>query len=84
MSKARSAGFPGRLRSRLDELYHGNSKAGLRFRLVLLTFDLVIIGTYVVTSMFGLPKGYPALDLLLAGDPAGRSLGTLADITERA
>lgn len=66
MSKEGSAGFPGRLRARLDELYHGNTKAGLRFRLALLSFDLIIIGSYVVTSMLGLPRGFPALDLLLA------------------
>lgn len=66
MSQERSAGFLEPLRARLDELYHGSSKAGLRFRLILLVFDLIVIGSYVLTSMLGLPRGFPPLDLLLA------------------
>ncbi len=51
---------------RLDHLYHGRSKAGLRFRLILLAFDLIIIGSYIFTSALGLERSLPALDLLLA------------------
>jgi voltage-gated potassium channel len=54
------------LRARLEELYHGRSKAGLRFRLGLLSFDLIIIGSYIVTSIMGVPRGLLLLDLLLA------------------
>lgn len=54
------------LRLRLDDLYHGRSKAGLRFRLIMLAFDLIIIGSYIVTSAFGLPRSFLPLDLLLA------------------
>jgi len=55
-----------RLRARLDGLYNGRSTAGLRFRLGLLAFDLIIVSSYLVTSIMGLPKGFPALDLILA------------------
>jgi len=66
VAKERSTARLEPLRARLDQLYHGRSKAGLRFRLVLLAFDLVIIGSYVVTSVLGLPRSFPPLDLLLA------------------
>jgi voltage-gated potassium channel len=66
VSRGRSAGRLEALRARLDELYHGRSRAALHFRLVLLAFDLIVIGSYVVTSMLGLPRGFPALDLVLA------------------
>lgn len=66
MAKKQSTARLETIRARLDQLYHGRSKAGLRFRLVLLAFDLVIIGSYVVTSVLGLPRGFPPLDLLLA------------------
>lgn len=55
-----------RLRATLDGLYHGRSKAGLRFRLGLLVFDLIIVGSYVVGSVLGLPQGFWMLDLVLA------------------
>lgn len=54
------------LRVRLDDLYHGRSKAGLRFRLILLAFDLIIISSYIVTSAFGLQRSFIPLDLALA------------------
>lgn len=66
MSKESSAGRMQRLRDALDNLYHGNSKAGLHFRLGLLGFDLIVIGSYVVTSVLGSPRDFLALDLLLA------------------
>ncbi len=66
MSKKAKADRLEAFRSRLDELYHGNSKAGLRFRLVLLALDLIIISSYIVTSMLGLPRGFPAFDILIA------------------
>ena len=66
MTKKRSTARLEPLRTRLDQLYNGRSKAGLRFRLVLLAFDLVIIGSYVVTSILGLPRSFPPLDLMLA------------------
>lgn len=55
-----------RLRKRLDALYNGSGTAGLRFRLGLLGFDLLIIGTYVATSFLGVPKGFYLVDLALA------------------
>lgn len=66
MAKVQSSARLKPLRTRLDQLYHGRSKAGLRFRLVLLAFDLIIIGSYVVTSALGLPRSFLVLDLLLA------------------
>ena len=54
------------LRARVDKLYHGRTKTGLRFRLVLLVFDLVVIGSYVLTSALGFERSYVVLDLLLA------------------
>jgi voltage-gated potassium channel len=54
------------LRDRLDHLYHGRSKAALRFRLGLLGFDLIIIGSYVMSTMLGRDSGLAMLDLLLA------------------
>jgi len=54
------------LRARVDNLYHGRSKAGLRFRLVLLAFDLVLIGSYVLTNALGFDRSFVVLDLLLA------------------
>ncbi|MEX0969660.1 MAG: ion channel [Paracoccaceae bacterium] len=56
----------GQLRDRVNDLYHGRSRAGLRFRLIMLSFDLIIIGSYVVTSALGLSRSFPPLDLLLA------------------
>lgn len=54
------------LRTRLDRLYNGRSKAGLRFRLMLLAFDLVVIGTYVLNSVLGMQDSFLLLDLSLA------------------
>jgi len=54
------------LRAQLDRLYHGRSKAGLRFRMGLLLFDLIIIGSYVAGSVFDLPTSFMILDLFLA------------------
>jgi len=66
------------LRKRLDNLYHGRSKAGLRFRLILLAFDLVIIGSYIIGSAFGLSRSFLPIDLFLAAilmaDLAARGL----------
>ncbi len=55
------------LRKRVAALYTGRSKAALRFRLGLLTFDLVIIASYIVSGFVSLPDGFHALDLALAG-----------------
>jgi voltage-gated potassium channel len=66
MSRKLSESRMERLRAALDGLYHGRSKAGLRFRQGLLAFDLIIISSYVVTSIIGVPAGLPALDLVLA------------------
>ena len=54
------------LRTRLDQLYNGRSKAGLRFRLGLLAFDLVIIGSYIAGTILDLPHGFLWLELALA------------------
>ena len=54
------------LRGQLDRLYHGRSKAGLRFRVGLLVFDLLIIGSYLAGSIFDLPTSFLLLDLALA------------------
>jgi len=64
--KERSSNQAESLRARVDKLYHGRTKAGLRFRLVLLAFDLVVIGSYVLTSALGVERSYVVLDLLLA------------------
>lgn len=66
MPKERSSNRAESLRARVDKLYHGRTKAGLRFRLVLLAFDLVVIGSYVLTSALGVERSYVVLDLLLA------------------
>ncbi|TQM94132.1 potassium channel family protein [Roseinatronobacter monicus] len=66
MPKERASNRAETLRARVDKLYHGRTKAGLRFRLVLLAFDLVVIGSYVLTSALGVERSYVALDLLLA------------------
>ncbi len=66
MPKERSSNQAESLRARVDKLYHGRTKAGLRFRLVLLAFDLVVIGSYVLTSALGVERSYVVLDLLLA------------------
>ncbi|MFN3663637.1 potassium channel family protein [Yoonia sp.] len=76
MAKQRFEGHFAPLRGTLYELYHGRSKAGLRFRLGLLVFDLTIIGSYVITSVFGTAHDFPALNLLLA-------LIVLADLIAR-
>ena len=55
-----------RLRQRLDGLYHGRGKAGLRFRFGLLVFDLVVVGTYIAGSFLGTPVGFHAFEILLA------------------
>jgi voltage-gated potassium channel len=64
------------LRAKIDKLYHGRSKKGLRFRLALLTFDLVIIGSYVIGSIFGVQNDVWLLDLVLA-------LVVIADLSAR-
>lgn len=66
MLNKRSKNRMGSLRAALDWLYNGRTKAGLRFRLGLLAFDLTIVASYVVSSVLGLPKGFPLLDLVLA------------------
>lgn len=66
VTNVKSANRLDALRKRLHELYHGRSKAGLQFRLGLLCFDLIIIGSYIVTSIMGLTRGFPLLDLFLA------------------
>lgn len=66
MARTQANGRLARLRATLDSLYNGRSKAGLRFRVALLGFDIVIVASYVVTSVLGLPTGYWAVDLVLA------------------
>ncbi len=55
-----------RLRTALDSLYNGRSRAGLRFRLGLLAVDLIIVLSYVASSVLGLHQGMWRLDLILA------------------
>ncbi len=76
MSRRQTEGRVERLRTTLDGLYNGRSKAGLRFRLGLLGFDLIIVASYVVTGILGLPDGFWMLDLVLAAI-------VLADLTAR-
>lgn len=66
MAKQRFEGRFSSLRETLFSLYHGRGKAGLRFRIGLLVFDLAIIGSYVVSSVVGIQNDSLALDLLLA------------------
>ncbi|WP_322894561.1 MULTISPECIES: potassium channel family protein [unclassified Yoonia] len=76
MAKQRFDGRLAPLREKLHRLYHGRTETSLRFRLALLVFDLAIIGSYVVTSVFGIENDVPVLDLLLA-------LIVLADLVAR-
>lgn len=76
MAKQRFEGRFAPLRKTLQGLYHGRSEASLRFRLALLVFDLAIIGSYIVTSVFGIENDVLLLDLLLA-------LIVLADLVAR-
>ncbi|MFN3662934.1 ion channel [Yoonia sp.] len=66
MARKRFEGRFASLRGTLYECYHGRSTAGLRFRLGLLVFDSTIIGSYVITSVFGTEHDFPALYLLMA------------------
>jgi voltage-gated potassium channel len=66
MSRKQSENRMKRLRAVIDDLYNGRSKAGLRFRLGLLAFDLIIVSSYVVTGILVLQRGFPLLDLVLA------------------
>ena len=87
MAKQRFDGRFAPQRETLHRLYHGRGKAGLRFRLALLTFDLAIIGSYVIGTVFGIQND--VLDLLLAvivtADLAARWLisETTRDFTKR-
>lgn len=54
------------LKKQIEFVYTGRSKAALRFRLGLLTFDLVIIATYIAAGFFALPQEIYWLDLALA------------------
>ncbi len=68
----------GRLLQTLRELYFGFSEASRRFRLVLLTFDVVTIGYFVVTIVTGTATQFFFVDLvigiLLTLDLAARTL----------
>ncbi|WND76590.1 ion channel [Thalassospiraceae bacterium LMO-SO8] len=54
------------LKKHVELIYTGRSKAALRFRLGLLTFDLVIIATYIAAGFFTLPREIYWLDIFLA------------------
>ena len=66
LSRGKSDTRAERIRKRLDQLYHGRSKAGLRFRIGLLAFDLIVIGSYIFGSVMEMPHGFFFLDLALA------------------
>jgi voltage-gated potassium channel len=51
-----------RLRARMRELYHGDSPRAIRFRTGLLSFDVVIIGFFVVAPFVEVGTRYLALD----------------------
>ncbi len=55
-----------RLRKALVKLYEGRSKASLHFRLALLTFDILIIASFIATTFLGVPKFLYLVDLLFA------------------
>lgn len=55
-----------RLRRRLHALYHGDSRAALRFQAVVIAVDLVIIGFFLATPALSGEPIYLWLDLLIA------------------
>ena len=50
----------------LAELYRGRSEAAVRFRFGLLGFDLAVIGSFLVTTLVGLPPWLLAVDIVFA------------------
>ena len=66
LSKGKTATRAEHFRKRLDQLYHGRSTAGLRFRMGLLAFDLIVIGSYIAGSIMDMPHGFFLVDLVLA------------------
>jgi voltage-gated potassium channel len=50
----------------LAELYTGRSKAAVRFRFGLLTFDILVIASFIATTIFGLPQWLLIVDVVLA------------------
>jgi voltage-gated potassium channel len=50
----------------LAELYTGRSETAVRFRFGLLAFDLLVIASFIVTTIVGLPPWLMIMDLALA------------------
>ena len=53
-------------RAIITELYRGSSEAAVRFRFGMLTFDLVVIVSFIVTTIVGLPQWLLVLDVVFA------------------
>jgi len=68
-----------RLRARLRALYHGSSPVAVRFRLAVLTIDLIIVGFFIAAPVLkDIGLGFYVVDYvvaaLLAADLAARAL----------
>lgn len=50
----------------LSELYGGRSRAAIRFRFGLLAFDILVVVSFIATTVFGLPPWLLLIDLILA------------------
>ncbi len=76
-SREPGAGAPPTLRERMRQLYHGESRRSIRFRSALLSFDVVIIGFFVIAPFLERGANYLVVDygigLLLAADLTARA-----------
>ena len=75
---ARPHGF-GRIRALMRELYNGDSKAAVRFRLMALCVDAVIIGFFMAAPILRNRPGFLVIDYAIAAvlalELTGRALG---------
>nr|WP_309087555.1 ion channel [Phenylobacterium sp.] len=67
-----------RIRARLHELYHGNSRRSVRFRLQVIALDFLLIGFFIAAPFLREYPAYLVIDsiaaLILAADLAARAL----------
>jgi voltage-gated potassium channel len=56
----------GRLRARLHQLYHGESRTAVRFRLAVLTVDFIIIGFFIAAPILRDQPGFLVIDYAIA------------------
>ncbi|HEX8233920.1 MAG TPA: ion channel [Caulobacteraceae bacterium] len=57
---------PTGLRGRLHELYHGQSRAAVRFRLAVITVDFIIIGFFIAAPILRDQPGFLIIDYFIA------------------